>query len=248
MTDTASLIEEIEALGKVFKSDNAVNDAYQAALIDAISIIRSHCPTQPEPAADVVEAVARAICLNHGGEAVSIPRTSPDEEIYHSDKESHYHWEDFVPEAKAAIAALPQAQAAGDIDEYGLLIIIRNILKNHNEQKAGNSDKGYAILAALRPWLRTAQGKHRYQKQRTPEEQEPFNGTDGDVDRFLACACTHGNACEEIAQNHFMMIEHTSDTPEYCHTYKQSIEPKPKINRTAEHPASPSKAIEGQKL
>lgn len=95
MTDTASLIEEIEALGKVFKSDNAVNDAYQAALIDAISIIRSHCLAQPEPAAGMVEAVARAIWRDSENSAKSRWGTPPNM---------------YISMAKAAIAAMPQAQ------------------------------------------------------------------------------------------------------------------------------------------
>lgn len=113
------------------------------------------------------------------------------------------------------------------LDEWGLLTLIRHVLKIHDETKAGNCDKGYKILSTLRPYLRTPQGKHRYVSLRTPADDYD----EKNVDRFLATACMHGNTCEEVAQNHFMMIDHTKDEPEYCHTYKQEIVPKPKIAR-----------------
>lgn len=40
-----SLIGKLEALGAVFKDSNPINDAYQAAILDCIGVVRQH--TEP---------------------------------------------------------------------------------------------------------------------------------------------------------------------------------------------------------
>ena len=59
-----------------------------------------------------IESVARALCANNPAFA-KCENFSADNEIYHSDKEWHYFWEEFIPQAKAAIAAARPKRESG---------------------------------------------------------------------------------------------------------------------------------------
>ena len=97
-------------------------------MTDVEAVTRWNTRTQPTPAVDDVERVARALCENNPAIAKSMTPLYPDDKIYHSDKGLHYYWEGFIPQAKAAIGAMPSPantdrallEQVRDLLEYGL--------------------------------------------------------------------------------------------------------------------------------